>query len=38
VEFRIVAALPLTATGKVARRRLRQSLVDDARRSEAVPL
>ena len=38
VEFRIVAALPLTATGKVARRRLRESLVDDASRSEAVSL
>lgn len=38
VEFRIVAALPLTATGKVARRRLRELLVDDASRSEAVSL
>ena len=36
VDFRIVAALPLTATGKVARRRLRE--FDDARPSEAVPL
>jgi acyl-CoA synthetase (AMP-forming)/AMP-acid ligase II len=36
VDFRIVAALPLTATGKVARRRLRE--LDDARPSEAVPL
>ena len=35
VDFRIVAALPLTATGKVARRRLRA--FDDARPSEAVP-
>jgi acyl-CoA synthetase (AMP-forming)/AMP-acid ligase II len=36
VDYRIVAALPLTATGKVARRRLRE--FDDARPSEAVPL
>lgn len=38
VEFRIVAGLPLTSTGKVARRRLRESLVADARCPEAVPL
>ncbi|MGH3784234.1 MAG: class I adenylate-forming enzyme family protein [Pseudonocardiaceae bacterium] len=38
VEFRIVAGLPLTSTGKVARRRLRELLVADARCSEAVPL
>jgi oxalate---CoA ligase len=38
VEFRIVASLPLTATGKVARRRLRELAVVDARRCEAVPL
>jgi acyl-CoA synthetase (AMP-forming)/AMP-acid ligase II len=36
VDYRIVATLPLTATGKVARRRLRE--FDDARPSEAVPL
>lgn len=36
VDFRIVAALPLTATGKVARRRLRE--FDDARPSVTVPL
>jgi acyl-CoA synthetase (AMP-forming)/AMP-acid ligase II len=37
VEFRIVSVLPLTATGKVARRRLRELTVADTRRSEAVP-
>jgi acyl-CoA synthetase (AMP-forming)/AMP-acid ligase II len=38
VEFWIVPSLPLTSTGKVARRQLRALLVADARRPEAVPL
>ena len=38
VEFRIVAGLPVTSTGKVARRRLRELAVVDAGRCEAVPL
>jgi acyl-coenzyme A synthetase/AMP-(fatty) acid ligase len=37
VEFRIVADLPRTSTGKVLRRRLRESLVADARCPEASP-
>jgi acyl-CoA synthetase (AMP-forming)/AMP-acid ligase II len=38
VEFRLVAGLPLTATGKVARRWLRELAVAECWRSEAVPL
>jgi acyl-CoA synthetase (AMP-forming)/AMP-acid ligase II len=38
VEFRIVAGLPRTPTGKVLRRRLRELLLDDTRRLEASPL
>ncbi|MGB8995850.1 MAG: AMP-binding protein [Pseudonocardiaceae bacterium] len=38
VEFRIVAGLPVTSTGKVARHQLRELLIADARRPEAVPL
>ena len=38
VEFRIVADLPLTSTGKVARRALRELLVADARCAQRVPL
>jgi acyl-CoA synthetase (AMP-forming)/AMP-acid ligase II len=38
VEFRIVADLPLTSTGKVARQALRELLVADARCAQRVPL
>jgi acyl-CoA synthetase (AMP-forming)/AMP-acid ligase II len=38
VEFRIVADLPLTATGKVLRRQLRELLVADTRCLKASPL
>ncbi|MGH3717306.1 MAG: AMP-binding protein [Pseudonocardiaceae bacterium] len=38
VEFRIVAGLPRTPTGKVLRRRLRESLFAGSRRLEASPL
>ncbi len=36
-EYRIVAGFPLTSTGKVLRRRLRESLIADARRPEVAP-
>ncbi len=38
VEFRIVADLPLTSTGKVARHQLRELIVAEVRRPETVPL
>lgn len=38
VEFRIVAGLPMTPTGKVLRRRLRELLVADTRRLQASRL